>query len=155
MKRMIRSSVYERPLEPEDYEDPLVEDDFQEEIELDIDARIHVDVKGNWTYEGPDGGINWAKNPDSSDGVWRAEHDSHVYIADASTIAEDVDELLVQFVPMDPGTYHVTGYANLLYDVSGLEYFEEDGDVDYLTDTADVTFDYDNSELVNIELTKL
>ena len=155
MKRVIRSSVYERPIDPPEYDDPEVEDDFQEEVLVSIDAQIHVDVSGDWTFEGPQQGIAWARNPESKDGIWYAEHESNIYIADPSTIAEDINELLVQYVPMDPGIYHVTGYANLIYNVKDLEYYLSDGDRDYIEDSADVQFDFEDSELVNVEITKI
>ena len=61
-------------------------------------------------------------------------------------------------VPVRPGKYRVTGLAELVYDVSGIqeyrtEYGPDDYDSDIDIDHAVVSFNFRKSEVQNLKIT--
>lgn len=140
-------------LTPPEYDDPIEHEDSEELIEVEINQVITVDVDGD--YEWDDDTYVWA-SPDGSNEEWRSE--DGVYIDDKVGVVEHIDDLIIPNVPTRPGKYRVTGLAELIYDVSGIqeyrtEYGPDDYDSDIDIDHAVVSFNFRKSEVRNLKIT--
>ena len=140
-------------LSPPEYDDPIEHEDSEELIEIELDQIITVDVDGN--YEWDDDTYVWA-SPDGSNEEWRSE--DGVYIDDKVGVVEHIDDLIIPNVPTRPGKYRITGLAELVYDVSGIqeyrtEYGPDDYDSDIDIDHAVVSFNFRKSEVRNLKIT--
>lgn len=140
-------------LSPPEYDDPIEHEDSEELIEIELDQIITVDVDGN--YEWDDDTYVWA-SPDGSNEKWRSE--DGVYIDDKVGVVEHIDDLIIPNVPTRPGKYRITGLAELVYDVSGIqeyrtEYGPDDYDSDIDIDHAVVSFNFRKSEVQNLKIT--
>lgn len=140
-------------LSPPEYDDPIEHEDSQELIEVELDQVITVDVDGD--YEWDDDTYVWA-SPDGSNEEWRSE--DGVYVDDKVGVVEHIDDLIIPNVPTRPGKYRVTGLAELIYDVSGIqeyrtEYGPDDYDSDIDIDHAVVSFNFRKSEVQNLKIT--
>lgn len=140
-------------LTPPEYDDPIDHEDSEEQIEVEINQVITVDVDGD--YEWDDDTYVWA-SPDGSNEEWRSE--DGVYIDDKVGVVEHIDDLIIPNVPTRPGKYRVTGLAELIYDVSGIqehrtEYGPDDYDSDIDIDHAVVSFNFRKSEVRNLKIT--
>lgn len=140
-------------LTPPEYDDPIDHEDSEEQIEVEINQVITVDVDGD--YEWDDDTYVWA-SPDGSNEEWRSE--DGVYIDDKVGVVEHIDDLIIPNVPTRPGKYRVTGLAELIYDVSGIqeyktEYGPDDYDSDIDIDHAVVSFNFRKSEVQNLKIT--
>lgn len=140
-------------LTPPEYDDPIDHEDSEEQIEVEINQVITVDVDGD--YEWDDDTYVWA-SPDGSNEEWRSE--DGVYIDDKVGVVEHIDDLIITNVPTRPGKYRVTGLAELIYDVSGIqeyrtEYSPDDYDSDIDIDHAVVSFNFRKSEVQNLKIT--
>ena len=140
-------------LTPPEYDDPIDHEDSEEQIEVEINQVITVDVDGD--YEWDDDTYVWA-SPDGSNEEWRSE--DGVYIDDKVGVVEHIDDLIIPNVPTRPGKYRVTGLAELIYDVSGIQeyrtgYGPDDYDSDIDIDHAVVSFNFRKSEVRNLKIT--
>lgn len=140
-------------LTPPEYDDPIEHEDSEELIEVEINQVITVDVDGD--YEWDDDTYVWA-SPNGSNEEWRSE--DGVYIDDKVGVVEHIDDLIIPNVPTRPGKYRVTGSAELVYDVSGIqeyrtEYGPDDYDSDIDIDHAVVSFNFRKSEVQNLKIT--
>lgn len=140
-------------LTPPEYDDPIEHEDSEELIKVEINQVITVDVDGD--YEWDDDTYVWA-SPDGSNEEWRSE--DGVYIDDKVGVVEHIDDLIIPNVPTRPGKYRVTGSAELVYDVSGIqeyrtEYGPDDYDSDIDIDHAVVSFNFRKSEVQNLKIT--
>lgn len=140
-------------LTPPEYDDPIEHEDSEELIKVEINQVITVDVDGD--YEWDDDTYVWA-SPDGSNEGWRSE--DGVYIDDKVGVVEHIDDLIIPNVPTRPGKYRVTGLAELIYDISGIqeyrtEYGPDDYDSDIDIDHAVVSFNFRKSEVRNLKIT--
>ena len=147
------SSLENQYLSPPEYDDPIEHEDSQELIEVELDQVITVDVDGD--YEWDDDTYVWA-SPDGSNEEWRSE--DGVYIDDKVGVVEHIDDLIIPNVPTRPGKYRVTGLAELIYDVSGIQeyrtnYGPDDYESDLDTDHAVVSFNFSKSSVENLKIT--
>lgn len=148
---------------PVDEEPPKDYDDTIAEIQAKIDAVILIDSDGSWEYE--DTTFPWAHD-DTSNGDWYADTEyGDIYIGDPESIVDDVDSLLEALLPMRRGRFYITGYADLVYDISGVTgtstYYgkDEDGwpiiEHEYYTDYADVEFNFRQSKITQFSIEEL
>lgn len=138
----------ERPIDPPDYDDPVYADDEQETIEVDLTGvKVVVDQDGEYDFEDNE----WVNKVDSSSSIY-----SGVYLDDAEDIEERVHELLATILPAAPGTYELKGYASLVYDIKNvqIEQYDED-DIEYITEDAEISFNYRQSSASNVTATKV
>lgn len=147
------SELEDAYLSPPEYDDPIEHEDSQELIEVELDQVITVDVDGD--YEWDDDTYVWA-SPDGSNEEWRSE--DGVYIDDKVGVVEHIDDLIIPNVPTRPGKYRVTGLAQLIYDVSGIQeyrtnYGPDDYESDIDTDHAVVAFNFSQSTVENLKIT--
>lgn len=138
--------------------DPIEADEVIEYINVLLDADIIIAEDGSWDYV--DDECPWAHNPDTRRGEWYSEEYPDVLLADGWSVVENVDELMMDMLPDQPGRYHVSGNVNLYYSIIGVEverdfYTIEDGDpaVDetFYTDDADVYYVKEESTLEDFE----
>ena len=147
------SDLEDEYLSPPEYDDPIEHEASEELIEVEINQVITVDVDGD--YEWDDDTYVWA-SPDGSNEEWRSE--DGVYVDDKVGVVEHIDDLIIPNVPTRPGKYRVTGLAELIYDVSGIqeyrtEYGPDDYDSDIDIDHAVVSFNFRKSEVQNLKIT--
>lgn len=147
------SSLEDQYLSPPEHDDPVEHENSQELIEVELDQVITVDVDGD--YEWDDDTYVWA-SPDGSNEEWRSE--DGVYIDDKVGVVEHIDDLIIPNVPTRPGKYRVTGLAELIYDVSGIQeyrtnYGPDDYESDVDTDHAVVSFNFRKSSVENLKIT--
>lgn len=147
------SELEDAYLSPPEYDDPIEHEDGQELIEVKLDQVITVDVDGD--YEWDDDTYVWA-SPDGSNEEWRSE--DGVYIDDKVGVVEHIDDLIIPNVPTRPGKYRVTGLAQLIYDVSGIQeyrtnYGPDDYESDLDMDHAVVSFNFSKSSVENLKIT--
>lgn len=147
------SQLEDAYLSPPEYDDPIEHEDSQELIEVELDQVITVDVDGD--YEWDDDTYVWA-SPDGSNEEWRSE--DGVYVDDKVGVVEHIDDLIIPNVPTRPGKYRVTGLAELVYDVSGIQeyrtnYGPDDYESDLDTDHAVVSFNFRKSSVENLKIT--
>lgn len=147
------SQLEDAYLSPPEYDDPIEHEDSEELIEIELDQIITVDVDGDYEWE--DDTYVWA-SPDESNEEWRSE--DGVYIDDKVGVVEHIDDLIIPNVPTRPGKYRVTGLAELIYDVSGIQeyrtnYGPDDYESDLDMDHAVVSFNFSKSSVENLKIT--
>lgn len=147
------SQLEDAYLSSPEYDDPIEHEDSQELIEVELDQVITVDVDGD--YEWDDDTYVWA-SPNGSNEEWRSE--DGVYIDDKVGVVEHIDDLIIPNVPTRPGKYRVTGLAELIYDVSGIQeyrtkYGPDDYESDLDTNHAAVSFNFSKSSVENLKIT--
>lgn len=157
------TGAIEPPIDPPEEDEP---DEVDADDYLDIEFKDQVEVyeDGSIFFKG-DEIPDWAKNPDERSGFWMSEEYPDLILADGEEILDDIQEILVQYIPSDVGTYRVTGEATLHYNITGIDKYDaysgkdEDGkpiiDYDYGTDRADVKFDFENSYISNFTSRKI
>lgn len=132
------SDVPDHDLNPP--EDTSVElDDSTEEVEVDCDFNVIVEDKGNWYIDDPDSIPLERRYVGSEYGV---------YLCDDSDMYDHLLDILEQHIPAEVGKYHVTGTANVVFDVTNLRdygYGYDDGEggaweSDIDVENADVEF---------------
>lgn len=146
--------VPEPSLDPPEYDDP---DEREEKVEVECEINqleITVDEDGSWEYQ----------RDDFLDEMLTAEdeltsEDYDVYIRDRNGLIEDFDSIVEPNIPGVPGTYLISCYVKMVYDVTGVEIVreyqgkDEDGDPiideDYYTGNADVEFNRNESYITN------
>ena len=141
-----------RWLEPEDSKEPINQDESTELVEVEIDQLIRVRPNGSYSFIDDD--TDWASSDDHGDS-WYSE--DMIYLDDPSGVADKIEDLIEPNVPMKPGTYRVTGIANLIYIVSGIQeyrtyYGEDDYDSDIDTDFADSRYSFRDSSVENLKI---
>lgn len=140
------SSFQDPRLQPPDRAEPeeIIEDD--EVIEFSFDEIIQVDQDGSWTYE--DQTYAFAANPADPDGNWYTEQDD-ILFRDVTGVVEDLDSIMEPNIPMAPGTYRISGDAELHYTVDGVfvyrKYYDEN-DFDQMIDTDDINVELKRNE---------
>lgn len=136
--------------------DPPEDDDYEEATDdttvyIDIDAVITLEDDGTFEYDKYD----FARCSDNRDGEWYSDNYG-VNIGDEVYIVECLDELLIDRLPDEPGSYHITGSAELFFNVENIqvkrEYFWDerhgsDYDEEAYTDSAEVYFNQAGSLL--------
>ena len=116
---------------------------YQETIEVEIDAEIEIEDDGSYDYDSYD----FAKDHTSS-GDYYISYDAlatKTRLRDYIGVVEDIDELLMYKLPDVKGKHHISGLAELVYDVDGLVRDNSDGLV-YPYDVT-VTFNRADSEI--------
>lgn len=142
----------EKWLEPEDDPDINRIDDYQEEVTLDFDVDIDIADDGSYEYLSEDDqteSLEFAKDK-TFNGDYYLTMDGlreKIRLRDYISVVEDLDELLAYRIPDATGVHHISGQADLIYDVSGLAE-DEDGIFDY---DLVVKFDPDASEIRNFK----
>lgn len=146
--------VPEPSLDPPEYDDPE-EGEETVEVECDINQlEIKVDEDGSWEYQRDD---FLDEMLTAEDEITSEEYD--VYIRDRNGLIEDFDSIVEPNIPGVPGTYLISCYVKMVYDVTGVEIVreyqgkDEDGDPivdeDYYTGNADVEFNRNESYITN------
>lgn len=146
--------VPEPSLDPPEYDDP---DEGEEKVEVECEINqleITVDEDGSWEYQRDD---FLDEMLTAEDELTSEEYD--VYIQDRNGLIEDFDSILEPNIPGVPGTYLISCYVKMVYDVTGVEIVreyqgkDEDGDPiideDYYTGNADVEFNRNESYITN------
>lgn len=142
--------VPEPSLDPPEYDDPE-EGEETVEVECDINQlEIKVDEDGSWEYQRDD----FLDEMLTAEDEVTSEH-YDVYIRDRNGLIEDFDSIVEPNIPGVPGTYLISCYVKMVYDVTGVEIVseyqgkDEDGDPiideDYYTGNADVEFNRSDS----------
>lgn len=144
---------------PPEYDEPD-ELESTEEIEVEIDTDITMNEDGSWEYDDESFADGTGTN-----GTWYSEDYSNVYLGDHNDIVEDIDDILMQYLPDEPGRYHISGIATLVFTIGNIfsssTYRGRDEDDDPIVDTevytedADVTFDFGNSYISNFSCDKI
>ena len=130
-------------LNPPEHPD-AVESDDGGFIEVDFnDVEVIVNPDGSWEYpslEMFDGPEMYGKWPikGTYNNLWKSR--------DRNTVVEDIDALIEPMMPTAPGTYYISGEADLEYDIL-LSYYEEletpaEGEID-------IELNYQDSEVKN------
>lgn len=145
--------------DPPEYDEPD-ELESTEEIEVEIDTDITMNEDGSWEYDDESFADGTGTN-----GTWYSEDYSNVYLGDHNDIVEDIDDILMQYLPDEPGRYHISGIATLVFTIGNIfsssTYQGRDEDDDPIVDTevytedADVTFDFGNSYISNFSCDKI
>ena len=146
--------VPEPSLDPPEYDDP---DEGEEKVEVECEINqleITVDEDGSWEYQRDD---FLDEMLTAEDELTSEEYD--VYIQDRNGLIEDFDSIVEPNIPGVPGTYLISCYVKMVYDVTGVEIVreyqgkDEDGDPiideDYYTGNADVEFNRNESYITN------
>ncbi|MDE6231925.1 MAG: hypothetical protein K2M60_01055 [Lachnospiraceae bacterium] len=140
-------------LDPPDYNEPTEIDPYMSEIEVEIDADI--DVVADGTFEFTDLTVPWAYNPDEPSGDWY-DHENNIYLGDGSDIAEYVHDIITPRIPVESGTYHVTGIILLVFEISNINQYNVGTrqDPEYSNDTSyvDVSFNFRDSNVESLEV---
>lgn len=146
--------VPEPSLDPPEYDDT---DEGEEKVEVECEINqleITVDEDGSWEYQRDD---FLDEMLTAEDELTSEEYD--VYIQDRNGLIEDFDSIVEPNIPGVPGTYLISCYVKMVYDVTGVEIVreyqgkDEDGDPivdeDYYTGNADVEFNRNESYITN------
>ena len=157
----IEAGIWDVPepnLDPPEYDEPTEEDPFTEYFDFYFDSIIIMDKDGGWDYENDD--YSFAANPDNKQGDWRTDEDN-LYVTDTTGMVEYFDEMIEPMMPADPGRYRIEGYANMAFDISGVEAYYtyyRDGSYDReLVENGriDAKFNFKESEIKDFKYTKL
>lgn len=148
------TSPLERPIDPPDPEEYDSLEDVEEVFE------IRFDMIDGEPYVG--GGYAWAVNPDRPYGAWKSENYDMVlaYPDDISYAVDSLIENLPEYQNKPPGKYRLKGYAELCFNISGLESESEvfrDGSYDeqIYTESAEVEFVEDKSLIKDFEMIRI
>ena len=148
---------------PPEYEDPydISDDELFEpfELEINVDDIAIVNLDGRWEWETMD--APWAEPRTDSymgfqdvkveNGVYYLEcPNDDLYVVDGDVVYDQVNTLLTDRMPEEPGKYHVKARVQLVYTFSETYGFYDDYDnVDIvLVNDVDVTYDKNASEIV-------
>lgn len=158
MKRVVRYAadmsnvlgnyyVPDHDLEPPEYSDSEYEED-EGKIQLDFnDVEVVVNPDMTWDYV--DDTYSWAAGPRSG-GWWYLDLSSHSYdiSIDRSSVVEYIDSIIEPMMPSEPGTYYLSGEAELWFDVTLEMYDDEVFDKEY-------DFNYQESSVDNFKASKI
>ena len=94
----------------------VVESDVLEcAVDMNLDAVINMKSDGSWDFDD----TSWSVCADTSDGSWRSSDDK--LITTSEQLVSDVNSLLQLYLPMQKGTFNITGDLHLVYDMSDEE----------------------------------
>lgn len=138
-----------------------------EEIEFNLDTVITIDEDGTWDYEDKD--YTWARSNEENDEYWWTESELYPAMPFVSydEIVEYTDDLLDSLLPFKAGRYRISGIVKLVFFVDGVEYYKEyigEGPEDevggvyedeYVSDRADVDFQYNESSIEDFEIEEI
>lgn len=138
------------PPEPEEYDE--ITEEF--EIEVDLSGVVIRLEDESWEYE--DDSYEFAANEDGTD--YRSEYG--VYVDDTTGVVEKIDELIEKDIPIGTGRYELSGYAYLVYDVTGIDsdkdyYPDGDYEEEIYTDNAKAEFNFEKSYVKDFQIKKL
>lgn len=139
------SSFQDPRLQPPEYDEPE-EESIEELIEFSFDEIVHIDQDGRWTYE--DQTYAFAANPMEPDGNWYTEQDG-ILFRHVTDVVEDLDSIMEPNMPMAPGTYRISGDAELHYTVNGVFIYRkyyDDNDFDQMIDTDNINVELKRNE---------
>ena len=148
----IQASIYDPPgmyrgPEPDDvmYADPDVA-----EINVYIDGDVEVAEDGSWVWLDDD----WARPYDNED-MWYSEDGTP--LQDYNDVIENIDLLIMQYIPGIAGKYHIKGDATLVYDIDdiAIEPGDEFGDATYYYEEATADYNSRESSIENIEVEEI
>lgn len=140
-----------------EYDEPVELEDSEEIIEVDIDVDIYVEDDGEILYENEEkrSDYNWASS-DLRGGSWSMNDYPSIVIRNPDDVADDIMDIIYPNIPTRPGRYHISGTAELYYDISGLlTYGDPFGilhDEDIISDNLEVNFNYGKSYIDNLEI---
>lgn len=146
MKRYIKSDLHFGSLEPPQ---DIYTENIEEIVEIDIDCDIKIDSNGDYEYI--DESYDWAK-PEYGK-YWESE-EGNVYLGDATDMVEHIDDMLSESGALDnlkEGIYHITGSADLVFYIEGLQWDDDE----VYNETADATWDKSKSSLEITSIYKL
>lgn len=110
-------------INPPEYESPD-EVRYPARIELTFnDVEVNVEPNGSWDYAD----YSWADGQGPR-GKWVLEPDdlSEKFYLDRNEVIEGIDSIISPMMPIAPGTYYISGQANLTYDVIAERYPDTD-----------------------------
>lgn len=81
-------------------------------LDLSLDAPIRMQSDGSWDFDD----TSWAVCAETSDGSWMSSDDRVVATPDG--LINDVSALLQLYLPIEEGTFNITGDIHLVYDMS-------------------------------------
>lgn len=121
---------YRESLEKDDTNEVEVSetDEVNYSLDIDLDADINMNSDGSWDFED----TSWSVCADSDDGGWYTSDD--ILISSSDQLVQDVNSLLQLYLPIDKGTFNITGNIHLVYDKS---------------DDGEMLFDIAHSEVKN------
>lgn len=151
------SDYLERSIDPPDPKDYTLLEDEKVLLEIDFEfVQQHID--GEW--EDIKKTFDWAYNPTTNSGEWKADTiDYDVIIAYPDDVVDYIATLIFNtpaYQNAPSGKYKISGLAKLWFNVSGLEsdreYYEDGSyDEEVYSDKATVTFLEDNSSITNLK----
>lgn len=149
--------VPERNLDPPDYNEPTEEEPSIEYFDFYFDSVIIMHKDGGWDYENND--YSFAANPDDAQGNWYTDEDN-IYVTDATGMVECFDDMIESMMPADPGRYRIQGYANMAFDITGVEayytyYRDESYDRELIDDSGKAKFNFNKSEIKDFKCTRI
>lgn len=140
-------------IDPPDYDEP---DEISEEFEIEVDLNSIVIQVDDQEIDFADESEDIVSDDASSDD-FRNEYG--MYIDDISGVEEKLLDLIEKDIPAAEGKYKLSGYAYLVYDVSGIEsykthYGEDDYDEEIYTDGAERHYNPNKSYVKDLKVRK-
>ena len=162
MKKLIypyHVSSYDDPWDNQPNEEP----EFEEVIDINLDATIVLYEDGIWEYKDDD--FTWLEEQtDRNNDEFTSSNYGGLVVATVDDVIEAIDSLMETLLPMDAGEYHVTGNAELYFDVFGVTYEsspwqeseEEDpyDEKEYDYSNAESSLNFNKSVIKNFKYTK-
>jgi len=130
-------NVPDHDLEP-DEEEPVELDDDEAVIDVSLDADVEIDEDGNWDFT--DTQYPWV----SDQTFYLEDGGAQIYLADKLSVVEDVCDIIEPLLPAEPGVYHVSGFPNLIYNITNKISYK-DSDYEYEPEDVKVSFDLSKS----------
>lgn len=134
-------------------DEPYYEPSFIDTIEFSIDNVVFiVDESGEVTYE--DTTYAWASEDDINTA---GSNEFNIQLDNIDSIIDKVLWLVEDAVPNEAGRYSVSGYVELVYSIAGVESETSGWDMEtsYYTDDVDITYDFDQSNISQLDIKKL
>lgn len=134
-------------------DEPYYEPSFIDTIEFNLDNVVFiVDESGEVTYE--DTTYAWASEDDINTA---GSNDYNIQLDNIDSIIDKVLWLVEDAIPNEAGRYSVSGYVELVYSIAGLESETSGWDMEtsYYTDDVDITYDFDQSNISQLDIKKL
>ena len=146
---VIQAAYYvpDHDLEPDDTE-PVELDDDEALIDVSLDADIQIEEDGTWDFT--DEQYPWVEDQTfylKDDGV-------EIYLTDKLGVVERVSDIIEPLLPAEPGTYHVSGFPNLIYNITNRLSYEY-SDYEYEPEEVDVSFDLSKSYVEQFKCYKI
>lgn len=94
----------------------ISEDEVAEcSLDISLDADITMKSDGSWDFDDD----SWSVCAETNDGSWMTADDK--LIATSEQLLQDVNALLQLYLPIEEGTFNITGDLHLVYDMSDEE----------------------------------